>query len=119
MSKLKQTKKPTKFNTNNILGWSESDFNDVICEMVNIRKGHNLPVPPVLEKTYCSVSYEWLMRRYNIEPYKTKEQRIKELIKKACCSGDLTIEELKKSKDGFIEEKEQLARDVLKILEDN
>jgi hypothetical protein len=50
MSKFKKE----KFDTDNILGWEESDFEEVKSAMVNARFQGNLPIYPQLLRDYCS-----------------------------------------------------------------
>jgi len=47
-------RKKEKFDNDNILGWQESDFEEMKSLMVNARFHGNLPIEPQLLKDYCS-----------------------------------------------------------------
>lgn len=51
--------KLTKYNPDNPLGWSESDFRDVICTMVQIKFLTGEPLTPLMSCYYMQESDEW------------------------------------------------------------
>ena len=55
--------KLTKYSPDNPLGWSESDFRDVICNMVNIRILTGDYITPLLNCFYISESDQWYKER--------------------------------------------------------
>jgi hypothetical protein len=48
-------RKKEKFDNDNILGWQETDFEEIKALMVNARFLGNLPIEPQLLRDYCSM----------------------------------------------------------------
>ena len=71
-----------KFCKDNILGWSEEDFIEVVCEMANVRIRNNLPLTPFLNKTYLNNCDEYWFRKYGGKYEKSKEDQYKEALEK-------------------------------------
>lgn len=57
--------KLTKYDSDNILGWTEEDFADVICDMANLQIANDIRLHPVIAKVYLDESQEWYKRRLN------------------------------------------------------
>ena len=57
--------KLTKYSSDNPLGWSESDFRDVICTMVNIRILTGDYITPLLNCYYLNESDQWNKERFD------------------------------------------------------
>ena len=57
--------KLTKYNSDNILGWTEEDFADVICDIANLQIANDIRLHPVIAKVYLDESQEWYKRRLN------------------------------------------------------
>lgn len=80
--------KLTKYNKNNILGWSETDFRDVQCQLINTKIMAGNPLTPKEMRFYLSEADDWhkeklgltedILYKLEIESYK---KRIKELKK--------------------------------------
>lgn len=68
--------KRLKFDKDNILGWTEEEFNDLICEMVNLQITNNIRVHPANQRVYFDHGRVWLNKRWGID----KEQMRKELL---------------------------------------
>lgn len=58
--------KLVKYSDDNPLGWSESDFRDVICQMVNIRILTGDYITPLLNCYYLNESDEWNKERFEL-----------------------------------------------------
>lgn len=46
--------KKEKYNTDNVLGWSEHDFEEIKAAMANVRMHNNLPIDGQLLRDFCS-----------------------------------------------------------------
>lgn len=55
--------KLTKYSPDNPLGWSEEEFRDTICQMVNIRILTGDYITPLLNCFYLNNSDEWYSDR--------------------------------------------------------
>ena len=55
--------KVTKYNKDNILGWSEEDFTDMICEMTNVQILTGQPVHPINIVNYMEYYQDWQRRK--------------------------------------------------------
>lgn len=55
--------KLTPYNSDNPLGWSESDFRDVICTMCNIKFLTGEPLTPLMNCFYLQESDQWKKER--------------------------------------------------------
>ena len=58
--------KLVKYSADNPLGWSEEDFRDVICQMVNIRILTGDYITPLLNCYYLNEADEWYTKRLQI-----------------------------------------------------
>jgi len=47
--------KREKYNADNILGWSELDFDEIKAAMVNVRFSANIAIDTQLLRDYCSI----------------------------------------------------------------
>lgn len=56
--------KLVKYSDDNPLGWSESDFRDVICQMVNIRILTGDYITPLLNCYYLNECDKWNKERF-------------------------------------------------------
>ena len=72
----------TEYSPDNILGWSEADFRDVICSMINVRISLNQPLTPSLTKYYHNESATWHREKLGLTEEYFKQEEIKELEKK-------------------------------------
>ena len=57
--------KLTKYSSDNPLCWSESDFRDVICTMVNIRILTGDYITPLLNCYYLNESDQWNKEKFD------------------------------------------------------
>ena len=80
-----------KYSSNNPLGWSEEDFRDVICRMVNIRILTGNYVTPLLNAYYLNESEQWHRDKVGMN----KEYEIKQIQGKI----NMLTEELKLLKE--------------------
>lgn len=55
--------KVTNYNPDNILGWSESDFRDVICSMCNVKFLTGEPLTPLMNCYYMNEGDTWKRER--------------------------------------------------------
>lgn len=63
---MAKREKLTKYNADNPLGWSESDFRDVICTMVQIKFLTGEPLTPLMNCYYMNESDEWKRERLGL-----------------------------------------------------
>ena len=52
-----------KYNKDNPLHWSETDFRDVICTMCQIKFLNNEPLTPIIACYYMQESEDWKKER--------------------------------------------------------
>lgn len=62
MAKIKK-----HYVSDNVLGWSEEEFDDLICEMVNVQVSNNIRVHPSNQQVYFNHGHNWLMKRWGVE----------------------------------------------------
>lgn len=55
------------YSPDNPLGWTEQDFRDVICQMVNIRILTGDYITPMLNCYYLNESQQWQRERLGID----------------------------------------------------
>ena len=76
--------KITNYNKDNILGWSEEDFRDVICQMVNVKILSGEPLTPLLNCYYLQENDQWHLDKLELTKNSKKhdlERKIKTLKK--------------------------------------
>lgn len=74
--------KVTNYNKDNILGWSEADFRDVICSMVNVRFLSGQPLTPLMARTYLNEAETWHKEKLGLTEEFFKQEEIKRLKEK-------------------------------------
>lgn len=58
--------KLTTYNKDNILGWSESDFRDVQCQLINVKILAGNPLTPKEMRFYLNESDTWHKERIGV-----------------------------------------------------
>ena len=70
-----------EYSPDNPLGWTEEEFRDIICQMVNIRILTGDYITPMLNSYYLNESDQWKKDKLSLTKEYFKEERKKELLK--------------------------------------
>lgn len=92
--------KLTAYSPDNPLGWSEAEFRDIICQMVNIKILSGEPLTPLLNVYYLSESEQWKNDRLGLTQKELNNLHIKNIEEK--------INLLEKEKEKLIKNNEVL-----------
>lgn len=75
--------KKIKYSDDNILGWTEQDFNEVQCDMINVRVKNNLPLTPAQIKLWCSgYGSEYMRKNLGINTIEIEKKTLQETIER-------------------------------------
>ena len=75
--------KKIDYNKDNILGWSEEEFIDLQCEMINLKLANNIKCTENEIKLWCNGSgQDWLRKRWGLDKKNIRKQILKDQIEK-------------------------------------